>query len=251
MKKKNPYMIKILEVADKIIMYLLKTDMEPQSPSEIARNLGLTQSRVFRVLKSLEELEYVYSYKGRFVLGVKFSDVALKMKRVEDSFYVKSILLDLTQLTGDTAHLFLPLKDKAVCTAQFSGDNSLQVAKVIGERIPMNVAAAPLVLLAYLTEKEQESIIENLEMVAFTENTITDREELRNRLKQIRSQGYAIDNEEYEIGACSVSAPIFDKGYVGAALSIDIPHARFGEDRREQTIKLVVNAAQKISESLA
>ena len=251
MEKNNPYSIEILEVAHDIIDYLLES--EPQNPGQIARKLGLTRSRVFRVLKSLEERGYVLSSNNGYILGFKFAQIVDNMKGGFDTFnFSKSILLDLAISTGDSAHLFARTGYHAVCIAGCVGENRLQVEKKVGEYIPMNVAGAPMVILAHLPEREQENIIKNFRMVDYTPNTITDRDELRRQLKQVYTQGYSIDIEEFMIGGCAVSAPIYDQtGFVRAAVSVETPSARFNEEKKDDIIKQVVKTAQQITEITA
>jgi DNA-binding IclR family transcriptional regulator len=166
--------------------------------------------------------------------------------------FSKSVLLDLAMSTGDAAHLFVRTGYHAVCVASFLGDNRLQVEKKVGEHIPMNVAGAPMVILAHLPKREQENIIKNLRMVDYTPHTITDRGELRQHLKQVYAQGYSIDIEEFMIGGCAVSAPIFDQvGSVTGAISVETPSVRFNEERKDEIIKQVVKSAQQITDITA
>ena len=111
--------------------------------------------------------------------------------------------------------------------------------------------AAGKVQFAYMTEEELENYLPK-EMKRFTPNTITDPDELKKQLRQIAEQGYAIDNEELDVGVRCVGAPIRDytRRIIGA-VSISGPSMRFTEDRVEkELIPLVKKAADEISTKL-
>jgi DNA-binding IclR family transcriptional regulator len=85
-------------------------------------------------------------------------------------------------------------------------------------------------------------------LIAFTENTITDTEQLEMHLAQIRADGYAFDNQEHERGVACVAAPIFDHRGVEAAISVAGPAGRIDEpDVRARLAELVLNTAREIS----
>ena len=76
-------------------------------------------------------------------------------------------------------------------------------------------------ILAHLPEKKVKEIWDNSKIVKYTDYTITDFQELKKELEDVRERGYAVDNEENEMGVRCVGAPIFNiKGEVETAISI-------------------------------
>jgi len=103
-----------------------------------------------------------------------------------------------------------------------------------------------------MTNEELELYLPTKELKRFTPNTIIDREELKAQLKVIAEQGYAIDNEELDIGVRCAGAPIRDytRRIIGA-VSVSGPSMRFSDERLEQElIPLVKKAAEEISGKL-
>jgi DNA-binding IclR family transcriptional regulator len=103
-----------------------------------------------------------------------------------------------------------------------------------------------------MTEEELDHYLPNKELKAYTPGTITDRDEFRAHLKKIAEQGYAIDNEEMDIGVCCVGAPIRDytRRIIGA-VSISGPSMRFTDERvAKELIPLVMKASEEISAKL-
>jgi DNA-binding IclR family transcriptional regulator len=120
----------------------------------------------------------------------------------------------------------------------------------LGARLYAHCSALGKVLLAYSEENEVRRIIKTAGLPRFTQNTITDEDELLQNLARIRKQGYAYDLEEILPDLCCVGAPIYNhKGQVIAAVSMSIPAFRF---RRSQTEfrEAVMRTAKIISKRL-
>jgi DNA-binding IclR family transcriptional regulator len=102
-----------------------------------------------------------------------------------------------------------------------------------------------------MTEEELDNYLPR-ELKRFTPNTVVDRDELKKQLRQIAEQGYALDNEELDVGVRCVGAPIRDytRRIIGA-VSISGPSMRFSEERVDkELIPLVKKAAEEISTKL-
>jgi DNA-binding IclR family transcriptional regulator len=160
--------------------------------------------------------------------------------------------MKLARQTGDTAVLVVLDGDKAVDVASYQGDNVLQAQTRIGERNPLNIGASNKILLAYLPEPKRERIINEMELTQYTDKTITCRDKLRERLAEIRSQGYAVDGESYEVGVYAIGAPVRDHtGRVIAGVTVTTPRSRYSSQREVMLVRMVVDAANQISSRLA
>ena len=94
--------------------------------------------------------------------------------------------------TGECSFLNVVDKDQCLCLAKVEGHKAMQVVFLQpGGRIPLHVAAGPKVLLAHLPDEDIERILNNYEMSAMTDNTITDPKIMWEQIKQIRQKGYA------------------------------------------------------------
>jgi len=254
MPGQDRYTIEILDVTLDVIEYLLAAGGEPQRPSQLSRQLGIHRSRVFRVLKTLERRGYVEAdpQTRGYQLGLRFLEIGEQVReRLNLRHVAEPILMELAQKTGDVAHLLVLYEHSAVCIDRYQGHHRLQVAAPIGQRLPLHIGASPKTLLAYLPGQERERIIREIELTPFTANTITDCDQLRRRLKKIRTQGYEVDEEDFEIGVYAVGAPVRDhSGRVVAGITVTTPDVRYSPERREQLIQLVVGCAQRISANL-
>ena len=107
-------------------------------------------------------------------------------------------------------------------------------------------------ILAFTPDEEANKIIEqNILLKRRTKNTITSVQELKSELKQIRSRGFAIDNEENEEGIKCVGGAIFNhEGSVVAGISISVPVTRMQDEKVLKYGNLIMKAVQRLSEKI-
>jgi DNA-binding IclR family transcriptional regulator len=248
------YVIDILDLALKVIDRMAFDQEEYYSASSLAQHFNINRSRMFRILKTLDQRGYVdYDPATEaYRLGLKFLTVSQNIRaRLSLRGEAEEILRDLAVETGDSTYLIIPSDGSAIVIDRYTGDNMLQLSAPIGSVLPYHIGAGPKLLLAFQQEQEREKNLAGLELTSFTPNTITNIDILRKTLAEIRRKGYAVDEQDYEIGAYAFGAPIFDhEGCVIAGISITTPAVRYSPTRREELIRQVVRAAQKLSEKL-
>lgn len=110
------------------------------------------------------------------------------------------------------------------------GDNATWDQPSIGERDFLNQTAIGKVILAHLPEERVTEIIDTHGLPKKTEHTITNEDELFQELTEIRDQGYAIQDEEYQLGVSAIGVPIqVTDGPIGA-VSVTGPTSRLTTD---------------------
>jgi DNA-binding IclR family transcriptional regulator len=126
------------------------------------------------------------------------------------------------------------------------------MASRVGLRNPAHSSAVGKVLLSHLPEEELNGLIKEQGLPKRTENTITDPIQLKEHLKLVQKQGYAIDDEENEKGIRCVAAPIYNEaGRAVAAISISAPAFRVTKKVIQESLKKeVMETAFKISQRL-
>jgi IclR family KDG regulon transcriptional repressor len=119
-----------------------------------------------------------------------------------------------------------------------------------GRRLPMYAGATSRVLMAYLPIATQDQIIEE-GLKKYTGNTILDPVKLKTALSKVRKNGYVYSDQELEVGAWGIAAPIMDyTGKVIAGLSVVGPISRFDATQKRKYIPVVRDVAQKISRAM-
>ena len=127
----------------------------------------------------------------------------------------------------------------------------LRIHSRIGAAVPLHCTAVGKVMLAYMPEDEQNTILPQLELKRPTANSVGSIQELKAELHRVRKNGYACDLEEHELHIRCVAAPIWDhNGSVQSSLSITAPTLRMPVARLRQLAPLIQQAGLKISAEL-
>jgi IclR family KDG regulon transcriptional repressor len=223
------------------------------SPSAVARLSHLPVSTIHRFLMNLEASGFLNSDSaGVYHLGIACVTLGhaargnLDVRRAGLPY-----LQELNRQTRETVHLTVRNALSAVYVEKLDSLEPLRIHSRIGASVPLHCTAVGKVLLAYLPAAEQAAVFNELVLRRFTENTVTNLQELQTQLTRVRKDGFACDLEEHEPHIRCVAAPIWDhSGAVNASLSITGPAVRMAATRVKQIASLISKAGQKISEEL-
>jgi DNA-binding IclR family transcriptional regulator len=219
------------------------------SLAELSVLLGMPKSTTHRYLGTLLELGLAERNSiDRFYLGTKVIELAgLFLANSDLRNESQPVLIELAEISGETIHLAMPSGAEVVYISKVESRHAWGMLSHIGTRLPMYCTALGKSILAFSDDALlQEVLADSLE--PRTPHTITSIEALKEELEKVRSRGFAIDDEENEMGICCVGAPIIDYGRKSiAAISISGPRERMDRDRCFQFGSLVRDAARKIS----
>jgi DNA-binding IclR family transcriptional regulator len=220
--------------------------------SELSHDLGLAKSTTFNILATLVALGYIYrtDSDNKFHLSLKlFSLGSAVVERMDLRKVAASILQDLVDATGETANLGTLQGDEAVYIDCLPGPHPVTVHTWPGKRLSLHTTALGKALLAWLPQEQAKSILSASKVSSTALARSMDR--LLPELAVVRSQQYAVDNEEDAPGMRCVGAPIFDHtGRVVAAISVTAPVQRMPLENIPATAVLVVESARRISQRL-
>jgi IclR family pca regulon transcriptional regulator len=135
-----------------------------------------------------------------------------------------------------------------VYLAKTTSRRLVNVSIEVGSRIPAYCVSSGRVLLAALGEEPRERYLATVEPASFTGTTTVDRTALRAALDDVRSDGFSIVDQEYEVGFRSLSVPVRDRGgTVVAALNVCCPSPRVSlETMRETFLPAVRETAEQV-----
>lgn len=222
------------------------------SLAELTRELGMNKTTVFRILGTLEKHGYLTRDREsrRYTLGP--AALALGSAaggRLRQIAYPE--LRRLTEETGETSQLHVITGLEIVCVDKVESSQPVRVSYEIGRRGPLHAGASGKSLLAFLSDEELDEILPQLELRRYTENTVTDADQLRQDLESIRAAGYAQTCGEMDRGVCAVSVPIWNGfGRLEAALNLSGPMERWTPERTAFYIQATQEAAARISQAL-
>ena len=223
--------------------------------TDLSAEVGLDVSTTHRLLAALTARGYVQKdiETGKYRLTMRLFEVGSRVVGGMNLVSVSRPFLEhLASATGETIHLVARHGDEVVYLYKEDTSNSIvRMASFVGLRNPMYCTSVGKCILAYLPEVEVRAIWSRTVVTAFTPNTITDYDALTRELAAVRRDGYAMDNEEHELGVVCIGAPIFDySGSPVAALSVPFPASRIGEERRVAVARDIKTNARAITNLL-
>jgi IclR family transcriptional regulator, KDG regulon repressor len=221
---------------------------------EMARELRISAASAYRALSSLKEIGYVRQQPqdSKYQLTLK---IAWLSAQVLEHSQLRQIahpfLQHLTSVTNETTHLAVLEGREFVYIDKVDNSQAVRMRSRVGQRGHLHCTAAGKSILALLDGKELDDLLFHLRFPQMTENTITDDARFREQLVKIRREGYAIDDEENELGIRCIGAPIRDHaGRVAGALSISGWTITMTRERMPQLAPELIQTCQKISREL-
>jgi len=241
-----------------LILDILGQSPQGISIRDLSEKIDLPKGTAHRLISSLAYFGYArQDAKTRnYFLGFKLVELGnLLLSQLDLRKEAEPFLRDLAERTKETVHMVFLDRGEIVYIDKVELDHNpggLRMASRVGLRNPAHSSAVGKVLLSHLPEEELNLLIKEKGLPKRTENTITDSIQLKEHLKLVRTQGYAIDDEENERGIRCVAAPIFNEtGKAVAAISISGPAFRVTKKVVQETLKKeVMETALKISERL-
>ena len=244
-------MVRTVQRAIRILELLSQKELRL---NEISSSLNLHKSTVSRLLATLEKNGLVKKDKEtkRFRLGLKILDLAYCLQeRLDIRNTAHSYLVELGELTGEAVHLGVLDGEEVVYLDKIESWHPVRMYSRIGKRAPSHATALGKAILAYLPEKELDSITGRMKFYKFTDKTIIGPSELREHLKFVKKQGYSTDKGEYESDIFCISAPVLDFSQnVVASVSISVPRSRASFNELLKFVPTLKQSAEKISREL-
>lgn len=236
------------------ILDTFTVDSPELSISEISNKLNIPRPTVARLVSTLVGVGYLKKNRGsrKYSLGMKlFRLSSIVHSSMELTKVAAPLLMELRDQTGETVYMDIIDGDERVCMLSYEGNQLLRTVVPIGQRSILYAGADAKVMLAYQTEQRIDEIINSTGLRPFTEKTITNSQALKQELKKIRQQGFAISQGEFTPGSIAVSCPIWDQNIeVMASVSISFPHARMSDEIKQQYVDELKNVARLISKQI-
>ena len=250
-------LVQTIERASTIFDVLAKN---PQglSVKNLSEKVNLPMGTTHRLLASLAYFGLISQdlVSKKYHLGFKLVNLAnALLGQIDLRTVARPHLMDLARKVNETIHLVILDQKEALFLDRIESSEDrlgLQMVSKVGMRTPAHCCGVGKVLLAALSEKELDDLIVAKGLPKRTEKTITDPDQLKLHLEAVRNQGYAVDDEEEDLGTRCVAAPIRNEvGHVVAAISISGPAIRNTWKKIIDTLKdQVKDTAFEISQQL-
>jgi DNA-binding IclR family transcriptional regulator len=245
--------IQLVERVFDILEYLSQS-VEPKGPTEIAQEVGLNKSTVYRLLSSLQQRGYIEKSAsgGTYRIGIRLVEVASNhINNLELQTEARPVLIEMQSELGLIVHLGILDGREVVYAEKLDISPNLRGYTQIGLRVPAQCSSLGKVLLSCMSGDQLDYLMSSCNFEQYTANTVTNLKDLKTQLRKVRQQGWGIDNEEYILGHRCVAAPVFDyRGEIIAAVSASGSTSLFSDDLIPQVTKRVQMAAADISRRL-
>lgn len=234
-----------------LLLDLVSRSPEGITLAEVVAQSGLHKSTVYRLLAALSELGYIRKEEGgRYRMTLKLFRIAGRAVDDLDLVKVAQPFLDrLNAETTEAVHLVVPEGSDIVYVRKVEDSGfSVRMLSRIGARRAMYCTAVGKSLMARMSDEQVAALWAQSEIREYTPYTTTDLNAFLEELEEIRRRGYAVDNEENELGVRCVAACVVDHRGVGVgALSVSAPLQRMDDERVRQIAVRVCAAARELS----
>ncbi len=245
--------VKSVGRAVSLLMIMAQAGQE-LSLTELSTKANTPVSTVHRLVNTLMAYNLVEQNQenGKYRLGLEVLHLGTAVLhqldlRQEALPYMK----ELAEISGETVNLCVLDGHEVVYIEKVEGSSSLRVFARIGHRAPVYCTGAGKVLLSEMSLDDVRSILGRQGMAPLTPNTITTFKGFLQALEFARVHGYAVDEEECEIGASCLAAPVRDyRGKIVASLSVSGASVRLGPDRRPEMVSQLLRISRELSERM-
>lgn len=238
------------------IIEIMANSREALRLQDIALKVDIPASTVLRLINTLVSCGYANQdpITLKYSLSLKFTLIgSLVSSQTSIRDIAHPLLLELSKKCKESVCLAIEQDMEVVYLDVIDGpDGILKITQRIGKVAPLHSTAVGKILMLNYDSVQLNQVIALKGLTALTPNTITNKEELLEELEKIKTQGYALDNEECELGARCIAAGIKDYSgkYIGA-ISISGPITRMTMEQIDAYKYIVIDTAQSISELMA
>lgn len=221
--------------------------------SEISDKLGLNKSTVHGILNTLKyhglicQCEYNQKYRlGTYL--IKLGDLAAESIDIRNIAHPR--MKKICEKFGETVHIGMLEGTDIVYIDKVECHQSIKISTSVGTRYPAYCTADGRAMLSSFDRNTLLKIIPD-NLVKYTDNTVTDKKKVIEKIIKIRDIGYETDDQEYVEGLVCVAAPIYDySGKAKYGMSITGPAVRLNGDKIKEAIEEIKKAAEEISSCL-
>jgi IclR family acetate operon transcriptional repressor len=216
--------------------------------SELAADLGLPKSGVFRIMTDLESVGLLRADKSaRRTPGELLFDLShLVLGSLNFLELASEHLRRLSEETNETVTFSRAIGSEREYLLQVESPQLIRMSVPLGVMLPLHSGASGQALLAGFDEHQLEQFLQDTALPAVTGNTITDPAQLRERIRQVREEGFAYSQGERDPLASSIATPVIRNGRPLGAISICGPLPRMSREVAVSFLPSLLRTAREI-----
>lgn len=219
--------------------------------SELARAAGFPVSTTHRLLGSLQREGFVAADEEsrRYSLGLRLFELGHRVSHARGFAGVAlPVMHQVTLLTREPTLLAVLDHGRQLYVHYVEGPQQVQITGEPGRRGPLHCTAMGKCLVAFQDAERADRLVAELALPRLTAHTITDRRRFAEEITAVRQRGYAVADEEHEIGIRAVGVPVRGTdGVAIAALSTAAPAYRMRVDDLREFVPVLLDAARRLA----
>lgn len=223
---------------------------KPQTIAQISQKTGIPRAAVRRCLHTLKQLGYVDAELNNFslrpkVLTLGYSYLSSTPLTVSSQPYLNNI----SRTLGESSSLAVLDDGEVLYVARSAASRVMSVALNTGSRLPAYCTSLGRVMLANLSHEDLDAYFARVKLKPMTDRTVVNQKRLREILAGVRHDGFALIDEELELGLRSIAVPVRGaSGTVLAALNVGAQAARVSvEQMKQEFLPVLLRGAQELS----
>lgn len=250
---KKPDHVSVLDKAFDLLEAL--AEKPNQTVAELAEGAAVTKAAAYRILSTLEARGYVVTYKRvrHYSIGHAFHTYVQAARSADRLIEVaRPQMQALLDAFGETVNLGTLARQSVLYVDVLQSTQSLRATSEIGSFDTLYSTALGKAMLSRMPNADREAMLADADLVALTEHTVVDHEALLSGIDDAAAKGYALDDQENEIGMRCVASPIVNAdGRPIAAISVSGPASRMTPATIDRITALLIDKVQMISGRLA
>ena len=236
------------------LLVLLGDEPRGASAADISRRAGLPFSTTYRLLGSLTRDGFVdYEPDGRrYHLGLRIFQLGQRVSNHHGfAGTATPVLRRVTEQTAEATILSVRDGLHHLTVSKVDGPQTFRVTSDPGHLGSLSATAVGKVLVAFAEDAERAQLIADLPLERLTEKSIVDRDAFRAEIEEVRRRGYAVMDEENELGMRALAVPLLNaQGYAFASLATAAPVFRLTVEGLEAHVPLLQEAAAELAARL-
>ncbi|HEY4072143.1 MAG TPA: IclR family transcriptional regulator C-terminal domain-containing protein [Herbaspirillum sp.] len=218
--------------------------------AQVSQKTGIPRAAVRRCLHTLRQLGYAGAEMNNFSLKPKILTLGYSyLSSTPLTVSAQPYLNNISRILNESCSLAVLDENEILYLARAATSRVMSVALNTGSRLPAYCTSLGRVMLANLPEAELKHYLETVKLRAFTDRTVVSPKRLKEILMEVRSAGFAIIDEELEVGLRSIAVPVRGaSGRVVAALNVGVQAARVStRQMQDEILPVLLKGSEELS----
>lgn len=209
---------------------------------DISKKLAIPKSTLSPILKTLEKTNFLEKNdKGCYVASFKLFQLGLSYSGQLDclSTIIKQMEIVVDKI-GEIVQFGVLDEYMVFYLGKVNASDNIEIVSSVGKKIPAINTGLGKALLSGFSDQEIIEKYKNYDFVKYTENSISNVDELIKDIHKVRQIGYAVENQEFTMNTSCVAVPIRESGKIKAAMSATYPMFRKTENTEKEIAKVLL-----------